>query len=136
VEVPDRANAPPGPLTETIVPRAIKLQGPSRPRPLDLVSYRLAPVRLQVAHRGLQIGVAHPRLYGSQVYAFPQMPRSERGPELVQPEIAIIQLRALGDRLAALQEVQLGLAASGGKEQRDRVSALWGRDTKNASTHS
>src|SRR5664279_2770468 len=85
---------------------------------VDLFSHGLASVWLQVAHGAFHVGMPHPKLHSSQIYAAPQRPGGKRCAELVQPEVVGIQLSALCDHFAGIKEVQLWLPAGCREQER------------------
>src|SRR5579871_3331658 len=82
---------------------------------IHLRSHLLTPRRFQIPHRRLHIGVTEPLLHGAQIHTGPQTPRRERGTELVQPEIAVVEFRPLRARLQAIEKIQLRIASGGGE---------------------
>src|SRR5580692_4041030 len=77
----------------------------SSERGVDLSACSLAAGRLQVAHRALHVGVTEPLLHGTQINTSPQMPCCERRPELVKPEVFLLEFRPLGARFQTIEEI-------------------------------
>jgi hypothetical protein len=61
--------------------------------------------------------VTEPLLHGTQIDASPQTAGSERGAELVQVEVVLVELCALRASFQPVQEVELGIASGSGEEQ-------------------
>jgi hypothetical protein len=61
------------------------------------------------------MSVSHPLLHRPKINTRPQRPGCERRPELVKPKVILIQLGALSDGFAGVEEVELGLASTGGE---------------------
>ena len=56
--------------------------------------------------------MTEPLLHRPQINPSPKAPRRERGPELVEPEVVLIELRPFCTRLQAVEKVQLMLLAA------------------------
>jgi hypothetical protein len=80
----------------------------------------LAPRWLQIAHRGLRVGMTEPLLDRAQIDARPQTPGRERRAEFMQPEILRFEIGTLCCSLEAVEEVEFGLA-SGRREYQSAV---------------
>jgi hypothetical protein len=78
---------------------------------VHFIPHMLAPRWLQIPHRRFHVGVTKPLLNCAQIDTSPKGPRSERRPELVEPKVVFIQLRALGHSFQTVEKIELWIAA-------------------------
>jgi hypothetical protein len=66
---------------------------------VDLLPHSVVLGGLQIPHRAFHVRVSQPLLNCSQVNPSPQTPSRESRPELVQPEVVLVEFRTFCDCL-------------------------------------